>query len=314
MRDTVVTKASQLRHPRVVSVMAMLRPALLITLLLTACRGPSDRVVVQNKGSDTMVNLAQAWAETFVLTHPRIAVEVSGGGSGTGIAALIQGSVDIANSSRAIRPEEAEAAFERNGRKVVGQVVALDALAVFVNAANPTDSLSFEQLACIFGEGGTCDSWSDLGVTVPGCRDNQIVRVSRQSNSGTFQYFRETVVGPKKDLRLGSLDLNGSSETIRLVETTPCAIGYVGMGYLNDRVKPVCVSRGAGQPCVPPTALAARRHEYPITRPLFMYTLENPTSAQRAFLDWVGSDEGLHVLERTGYVSVDPVVAAGEAP
>lgn len=297
-----------------VKVLVMLRPALLVVLLLTACRGPSDRVVVQNKGSDTMVNLAQAWAETFVLTHPRIAVEVSGGGSGTGIAALIQGSVDIANSSRAIRPEEAQAAFERNGRKVIGQVVALDALAVFVNAANPTVSLSFEQLACIFGEGGTCDSWSDVGVTVPGCRDNQIVRVSRQSNSGTFQYFRETVVGPKKDLRLGSLDLNGSSETIRLVETTPCAIGYVGMGYLNDRVKPVCVSRGPGQPCVPPTALAARRHEYPITRPLFMYTLENPSSAQRAFLDWVGSDEGLHVLERTGYVAVEPVVAAGEGP
>jgi phosphate transport system substrate-binding protein len=298
----------------VLDVFVMLRPALTTLLLLTACRGPSDRVVVQNKGSDTMVNLAQAWAEAFVLTHPRIAVEVSGGGSGTGIAALIQGSVDIANSSRAIRPEEAKAAFERHGRNVVGQVVALDALAVFVHSSNPTRSLSFDQLACIFGEGGTCESWSDLGVTVPGCRENQIIRVSRQSNSGTFQYFRETVVGPKKDLRLGSLDLNGSSETIRLVENTPCAIGYVGMGYLSARVKPLCISRGPDQPCVPPTALAARRHEYPITRPLFMYTLENPTGAQRTFLDWVGSDEGLRVLERTGYVAVEPVVAASEAP
>lgn len=283
-----------------------------LLLLLSACSSRSSGVVLQSRGSDTMVNLAQAWAETFAQEHEDIRVAVSGGGSGTGLAALVQGTVDLANASRRIRPEEVAQAERNTGKTPVEHVVALDALAVFVHRDNPVRGLTFAQLACIFGEGGTCERWSDVGVTVPGCAEGRIVRISRQSNSGTFHYFRETVVGKQRDLRLGSLDLNGSSETIQLVAHTPCAIGYVGMGYLSAAVKAVCVGVDAHGPCVAPTPHTAQRGEYPITRPLLIYTLGEPEGAARTFLEWVDSVSGQAVVRRTGYVSATTPVATRE--
>ena len=146
-----------------------------------------------------MVNLAQAWAEKYRQLHPEVAIAVTGGGSGTGIAALMNGTVDIANASRDIKPEEVEGAKKATGKEVVGTVVALDALAVFVHKDNPVQNISFEQLSCIYGEKGKCSNWKDIGVVVPGCPSGEIVRVSRQSNSGTYAYFRETILEEKED-------------------------------------------------------------------------------------------------------------------
>src|SRR3990172_234409 len=167
-----------------------------LALTLAGCAGgeQSSRTIIQNKGSDTMVNVAQAWAETYRTVLPEVGVAVSGGGSGTGIASLINGTVDIANSSRDIKPEEREAIRKAKGVDPLEHVVAHGAVVFFVHRDNPLSGLTMEQIACIYAEGGSCQSWTDVGTSVPGCADQQIIRVSRQSNSGTYEFVRETVL------------------------------------------------------------------------------------------------------------------------
>jgi phosphate transport system substrate-binding protein len=275
----------------------------LMTLLVSACSQKSDTIIIQNKGSDTLVNLAQAWAEQYKNVNPKVALAVSGGGSGTGIAALINGTVDIANSSRAIKPEERDEAKKNTGNDVKEFIVGMDALAVFIHPSNPISGLSLEEVACIYGEGGKCTHWSDIrGTVVPGCKDNKIIRVSRQSNSGTYQYFREAILGKKKDLKLGSMDLNGSRESIDLVEKTPCAIGYSGMGYLNPHVRAVCIKKTSESDCIEPTVKTAMDKSYPISRELYMYTSGNPSEMVQAYLDWTQSDKAHEITVKAGYV------------
>jgi len=206
--------------------------AFISVALLTACGGGEQRQVIQNKGSDTLVNVAQAWAEAYQTVNPSVVVAVSGGGSGTGIAALINGTVDLANASRAIKDKEAEQA-KKNGHDPIQHVVGYDALAVYLHPDNPIDTLSLNQLAEIYADGGSYHSWTDLGVEVPGCQDQEIVVVSRQNNSGTYAYFREAVLGDA-DFRLGTRDMHGSKDVVDLVENTPCAIGYSGLAYATD--------------------------------------------------------------------------------
>ena len=274
-----------------------------ILFLIVSCTKQTDVHIIQNKGSDTLVNLAQAWAEEYKNVNPKVALAVSGGGSGTGIAALINGTVDIANSSRAIKDEERDEAKKNNGVDVKEFIVGMDALAVFIHPNNPLTGMSLEETACIYGEGGHCTHWSDIrGTVVPGCKDNKIIRVSRQSNSGTYQYFREAILGKKRDLKLGSMDLNGSRESIDLVEKTPCAIGYSGMGYLNPRVKAVCISKGEGSPCVQPTVETAIDKSYPISRELYMYTSGTPSPEVKAYLDWTQSEAAREITIKAGYV------------
>lgn len=271
--------------------------------ILSSCSQKSDTIIIQNKGSDTLVNLAQAWAEEYKNVNTKVALAVSGGGSGTGIAALINGTVDIANSSRAIKPEEREEAKKNTGNDVKEFIVGMDALAVFIHPSNPLVGLSLEEVACIYGEGGKCTHWSDIrGTVVPGCKDNKIIRVSRQSNSGTYQYFREAILGKKKDLKLGSMDLNGSRESIDLVEKTPCAIGYSGMGYLNPRVRAVCIQKTADSDCIHPTVKTAMDKSYPISRELYMYTSGNPSEIVQAYLDWTQSEKAHEITVKAGYV------------
>jgi phosphate transport system substrate-binding protein len=209
--------------------------------LLAACGGGERRQVIQNKGSDTLVNVAQAWAEAYQAVHPGVVVAVSGGGSGTGIAAMINGTVDIANASRAIKDSEIEQA-RSNGQDPVQHIVGYDALAIFLHANNPIDSLSIAQLKDIYVDGGSALNWTDLGVEVPGCQGQEIVVVSRQNNSGTYAYFREAVLG-EHDFRLGTRDMHGSKDVVDLVEKTPCAIGYSGLAYATDHIKMPCVSQ-----------------------------------------------------------------------
>ena len=155
-------------------------------------KGSSSRQVLQNKGSDTLVNVAQAWAEAYGEVNPQLAVAVTGGGSGTGIAALLNGTVDLANSSRSMKDKEIKLA-QSKGIEPVENIVGYDALAVFLHKDNPIDTLTIEQIRSIYGENGTVEKWSDLGVTVPGCSSDKIIRVSRQNNSGTYAYFKKAV-------------------------------------------------------------------------------------------------------------------------
>jgi phosphate transport system substrate-binding protein len=279
---------------------ALLTPTLLLPTSVLA------RSQIQNKGSDTLVNVAQAWAEAYQQVKPDVAVAVSGGGSGTGIAALINGTVDIANASRKIQDKEIKMA-EQRGHESVEHTVGYDALAVFLNSANPIDKLSFQQLNEIFGRGGKATKWTDIGVEVPGCKDQQIVVVSRQNNSGTYAYFKEAVLGKKGKYRQGTLDMNGSKDVVDLVEKTPCAIGYSGLAYATPQVKMACVSETADSPCVMPSEATASDRSYPIARPLFMYTNGEPQGEIKAYLDWVLSDTGQCIIKKKGYAPVRKV-------
>jgi phosphate transport system substrate-binding protein len=278
------------------------------TIALTiSCGGEAgesraSRALLQNKGSDTLVNVAQAWAEAYGSVNANVAVAVTGGGSGTGISALINGTVDIANASREMRESEIEASQAR-GIDPVQHVVGYDALAVFLHSDNPIDAFTFGQLAAIYGEGGAFESWNDLGVTVPGCSSGEIVRVSRQNNSGTYVYFQETVLG-EDPYKLGSRDMHGSKDVVDLVENTPCAIGYSGLAYATDHVRMPCVSEEEGSSCISPSMETAVDRSYPISRPLFMYTAGEPEGAAKEYLDWILSDEGQCILVEKGYAPV----------
>ncbi len=283
----------------------MLRLTLVLILISAFGCSRSQNTVIQNKGSDTLVNLAQAWAEEYKVLVPNVGVAVSGGGSGTGIAALINGTVDIANSSRKIKDQEKADAEKNRGGAVTEHIVGLDALAVFVHPSNPLKDLSIEEIACIYGKAGKCETWSDVrGTVVPGCQDNKIIRVSRQSNSGTYEYFREAILGHGQDFKNGSMDLNGSLEGVDMVAKTPCAIGYTGMGYLSDKVQALCVSKKSGEPCVSPNMESALNKTYPIARELFMYTVGTPKPEVQAFLDWIKTDAAKEITKKSGFVPV----------
>ncbi|MFZ5785434.1 MAG: phosphate ABC transporter substrate-binding protein, partial [Acidobacteriota bacterium] len=266
------------------------------------------RAVIQIKGSDTMVNVAQAWAEEYKRAMPSVDVEVSGGGSGVGIAALERGTIDIATASRNMKAQEIEQAKRNTGKEPRELIVGFDALAVYVNGDNPLDEVALGQLAEVFSEGGTVTRWSQLGVTIPGVEDDTIVRVSRQSSSGTYEFFREHVLG-KKDFKLGSRDMNGSKEVVELVGTTKVAIGYSGMGYATPAVKMLRVASAPGQPAVAPSVANTIAKTYPLARSLQVYTLGEPSGAVKEFLSWILSPDGQRILQDNGYV---PVTASGD--
>ncbi|WP_369158172.1 phosphate ABC transporter substrate-binding protein [Candidatus Thiodiazotropha sp. LNASS1] len=262
----------------------------------------ADRTVIQNKGSDTLVNVAQAWAEAYGDVDANVAVAVSGGGSGTGIAAMINGTVDIANASRQMKKKELKLAKSK-GQDPIEHVVGYDALAVFIHQDNPADTLNYDQLKSVFGRGGKATKWSDLGLKVPGCKGDEIVVVSRQNNSGTYAYFKKEVLGKKGKYRQGTLDMHGSKDVVDLVEKTPCAIGYSGLAYATDHIKMACIMKDGGD-CVTPSVETASDRSYPIARPLFMYTNGEPQGAIKTYLDWVKSDEGQCILLKKGYAPV----------
>ena len=282
----------------------------------TGCHTRLSRVetVIRTAGSDTMVNLAQAWAEEYATVRPSVSVEVAGGGSATGIASLIDGGTDLANCSRKMEPEEIEAAKRKTGRTPSEWIVGHDALAIYVHHDNPLETISLEQLAKIYGRNGTLTQWSALGVTVPGTKSDEIILISRQSNSGTYQYFRQAILGERGDFRLGTRDLNGSKEVVSLIGRARGTIGYSGMGYATSEVKMLRVSRRKGDPAYAPNQANALSGAYPISRPLYIYTLGEPSGAVREYLDWMRSPAGRKVVEQAGYVAITPAEAAKNEP
>jgi phosphate transport system substrate-binding protein len=285
---------------------------LLIALLpLTACGqpptdgGPSATEVasIENKGSDTIVNLALAWAEAYQPDHPEVRISVTGGGSGTGIAALINGTVDIANASRRIKDEERTLA-EDNGITPQEFIIAQDAIAIIVHPSNPIDELSIAQLSAIYS--GEINNWSDIGG-----EDRPIVRLSRETNSGTHVYFLEQVLrqGVKDDDTLFSMDtlLMPSSEGIGAeVRENPNAIGYDGLGYVTEGMKVIAVARDPEGPFIMPSAETVNNGSYPIARDLYMYTAGEPTDHVLAYLEWIRGVEAQEIVIELGFVPYQP--------
>jgi phosphate transport system substrate-binding protein len=254
---------------------------------------------IQNKGSDTMVNVALAWAEAYREIRPGVEVAVTGGGSGTGIAALINQTVDMANASRQIKPEELAQAMA-NGVEPVEHVVAGDAIAIVVHLSNPVDGLTIPQLSDIFS--GRITNWRQVGG-----EDRPIVLLSRESNSGTHVFFLEEVVrqGSAEDKTLFSADtlLMPSSEGISAeVRQNPNAIGYDGLGYVTPDQKVVAVARAEGAAYVLPRVESVKDGSYPIARPLYIYTVGQPQGAIAAYLAWILSPEGQAIVQSQGFV------------
>lgn len=264
--------------------------------------GSEKRVSIQDIGSDTLVNVAQAWAEEYAKVEKGVSIEVSGGGTGVGIAALINGTAQIANASREIEPGEAAKVKSAIGKDPKELLVGYDGLAVYVHKDNPIEQISVEEIALIYREGGTINKWSDLGVKVPGAKSEGIIRVSRQNNSGTYQYFREHVLGKTADFKQGSLDMNGSKDVVELVARTPGAIGYSGLGYATPEVKVLKVSAKKGETAVAPSVATIHDKTYPISRPLYMYTPGEPEGPVAKYLAWVTSHSGQDILQKTGYI------------
>jgi phosphate transport system substrate-binding protein len=251
-----------------------------------------------------MVNLALAWAEAYQSVHPEISVSVTGGGSGTGIAALVNGTVDIANASRTIKPEELADA-EKHNLGPQEFVVAKDAIAVVVHPSNPINQLTLQQISDLYS--GKINNWSELGG-----EDRPIVRLSRETNSGTHVYFLETVLrlGMKGDKTLFSQDtlLMQSSEGIIVeVSQNPNAIGYDGLGYVTKDMKVLAVGKIAEGPFVLPSVATVNDGTYPIARDLYMYTPSEPAGAIKIYLDWVRfSTEAQSIVAQLGFVPVNP--------
>jgi phosphate transport system substrate-binding protein len=262
--------------------------------------------VILTKGSDTLLVVAQAWAEAYDRVNPKITVSVGGGGSGNGFAALLKGLVDIANFSRSIDTFELERSA-RLGISPVEHTVGYDALAVYIHKDNPLSSITFKQLEAIFGKGAELKYWTDLGIEVPGCKDQRIVRVGRQNTSGTYAYFRNAILTKSRRFDVGILDMLGSKDVVHLVEKTPCAIGYGGLAYATSKVKMACISVDEKSSCTNPSVASASDGSYPIARPLFMYVNSPARAEVTNYIDWVLSQEGQCILLRKGYAPVRAV-------
>jgi phosphate transport system substrate-binding protein len=244
------------------------------------------------KGSDTMVILAQNWAEAFMKANPGKVVQVSGGGSGTGLAALINGTADLADASRPIKDKEREQLAKHRGAEAQEFRVALDALAVYVPVANKIESLTIPQLKKIFR--GETTNWKDVGG-----EDRAIVLYSRENNSGTYAYFKEHVLDDE-DFAATAQTLPGTAAVINAVTKDVAGIGYGGIAYAEG-VRAVKVAPAGGGVPVEPTMANATSGKYPLSRFLNIYSAGEPSGIARAYLDFVLSDEGQKIIEGVGY-------------
>src|SRR5215212_9326854 len=259
----------------------------------------SSAKYIENKGSDTIVNLALAWAEQYQAEHPDVRISVTGGGSGTGMASLINKTVDIANASRKIKDEELSEA-KANGVEPVEQIISRDAIAVIVNPKNPVGQLTLKQISDIYS--GKISNWSEVGG-----EDRPIVRLSRETNSGTHVYFLETVLrlGNSKDRTLFSMDtllLPSSEGIVAEVRQNPNAIGYDGLGYVPKDLKMIAIAKEAGGAYVLPSIATVNDKSYPIARDLYMYTNGEPTGIVKEYLDWILSPEAQQIVADLGFV------------
>lgn len=256
---------------------------------------------IENKGSDTIVNLALAWAEEYQNLHPDIRLSVTGGGSGTGIAALVNGTVDIANASRQIKQKEIDLAAEQ-GITPVEHIIARDAIAVIVHPENPVSELTLQQISDIYS--GVYTNWLEVGGD-----DRPIVRLSRETNSGTHVYFLETVLrlGDSESKTLfatNTLLLPSSEGIIAEVRQNPNAIGYDGLGYVPHDLKVIAIAPEEGDAYILPSVETVNEGTYPIARDLYMYTNGQPTGAVATYLEWIMDTDAQQIVKELGFVPI----------
>ena len=305
-------KANEERHKRV-GVLLLCVVTILSMVILSSCRSSTAEAsnarassstgtqrAIQNKGSDTLVNLALAWAEAYQSVAPETTIAVTGGGSGTGIAALINGTVDVANASRKMKEKEIAAA-EANGIQPIEFTVAIDALAVVVHPDNPVSELTIPQLADIYT--GRVTNWQEVGGN-----DAPIVLLSRETISGTHVYFLEEVVrkGEKENEDIfapHTLLMPSSVGITSELRRNPNAIGYDGFGYVDPHhEKMIALAKTADSPHVMPSVESGADGSYPIARGLYMYTAGEPTGPIAAYLDWLMGPEGQAIVAELGFV------------
>jgi phosphate transport system substrate-binding protein len=257
---------------------------------------------IQIKGSDTMVNLGQAWAEAFMEVNPKVSVAVTGGGSGTGIAALLSNTCDIAELSRELKAEEIAMAKQK-GFEPRQITVALDGLAVVVHPANPVSQLTMDQLAAIFS--GSVRNWKEVGGS-----DLPIVVLSREVNSGTHVYFKEHVLRrgsqqSQTEFAANALMLSSSQAIADEVAQNPGAVGYYGMGYISAKEKALAIAKDTNSAYIQPTIDNVISNAYPISRPLLMVTRGQPQGLAAKFIDFVLGPDGQKIVARIDFVPVN---------
>ena len=256
----------------------------------------NQTVQIQQKGSDTLLILAQNWAETYMESHSKIEIVVSGGGSGTGISALINKQIDIADASRSIKQTEIDSANDNDVNPVEWKV-ALDGISVIVNKDNPLDELSYSQIRGIYN--GEVTNWSEIGG-----EDGVVVAYGRQSTSGTYVYFNEEVLD-EDDYRADKQQLAGNAEIVEAVINDPNGIGYVGVAYAEarrDELKIVSVKKADTDKAYQPTSANIASGDYPISRYLYIYTDGIPTGAVAEYIEFILTSEGQDIVSEVGYI------------
>jgi phosphate transport system substrate-binding protein len=249
-----------------------------------------------------MENIVKLWIETYHKKNPDVGIMLKSSGSGAGIAAFINGAVEFAISSRAMRRGEVRLA-KRRGKNAVGHIVGYDALAIFVHENNPLNTISIPELAEIYAEGGKLTKWAELGIDIPGCRDGNIRLAGRQNTSGTYDYFRKTVMGTRC-YKWNIESMLKPEDVLEYVMKNVCTIGYGPLTLSVSKIKPLCISLAKGQQCIMANVENSIDNSYPMTRPLYIYTNGNPTGDVKAYLDWILSDEGQCLALKKGYAPV----------
>ena len=272
----------------------MYAAGLLLVIGLTQCTGGRAKPITI-KGSDTMVLLGQRWAERYMEEHPGTVLQVTGGGSGTGIAALINGTTEICQASRTMKASERQQVQQRYGAPPQEIVVARDGLAVYLNEQNPITELSIAQLRDIYS--GTVRNWKEVGGA-----DGPITTYGRENSSGTYEYFKEHVL-EKGDFAAAVQTLPGTAAVVNAVSQDPAGIGYGGAAYAKG-VKAVAVRADAESPGVLPTEENVVTGTYPISRGLYFYLRKSPEGSTKEFVDYVLSEAGQAVVADVGYFPV----------
>jgi phosphate transport system substrate-binding protein len=247
------------------------------------------------KGSDTMLPLSQKAAESFMKKNPSKTLTVTGGGSGVGISALVEGTTDIAQASRKIRFDEKKK-LQEAGKSVKEVIAAYDALAVVVHSGNKVTNLTREQLEGIFT--GKIKNWKEVGGD-----DEKIVPYSRETSSGTYEFFKENVL-KNKNYMSGILSMPATGAIIQSVSQTKGAIGYVGLAYVTDKVKAIHISYDGGKKYVEPSVANAKNNTYPVVRPLYYYYVTASEGKVKPFMDFMLSDDGQKIVSDIGFVTL----------
>ncbi|MBF0133201.1 MAG: phosphate ABC transporter substrate-binding protein [Magnetococcales bacterium] len=280
---------------------------LVVTLFLGDAQGAEESLnLIHIKGSNAMKTVVQAWAAAYQAENPGVFFSVDGGGSGNGIAALINGHVTVATTSRPLKAREIRLITQRTGGPPKDFIVGLDALSVVVNKANPINGITMGQLAKIFGGTDGFSTWADLGITIPSCPANTILRLSRKNNSGDYTYFRETVFNERTRFHPNLVTIHQAEKLVERISLSPCAIGFTSMANVTNDVKVLCIARDDNKetPCIPPTAHFTHEGVYPLSRPLYFYMLAKPVPLVQPFIAWVQGIKGQEILRKSGFIAI----------